>query len=599
MQRYSINKGYERKMNDICEQYLKKYEELLLMDIIQECVVKARPIEDTIKLGIMELINNTEDSVFKKQIQFVNRKKLINNDGKIIIDEYLESFNSSSFLRYEYIVEEEITREFFEQNSNLDSRYCNLNQDMSYKLINKNIELITKSLNDVINNCNIEELFFTLYIIINKVANLSSYLVLKLNDDKDFVKAPETLLYETFDNLEKEQLKIASSIIAEQKSACNKLFNIVYKIYLEKDVLEECESTNIDIISIFAKAMFWNRMMIYKKSNKLLYYNKGEITVENFHILQSINLSLKLENLMDDVIDLNFNEKIIQNIFDKYKELEGYSPNDLQEFIDNLFKFMQNLTGIDKNATTIFICTKEELSEKFLSFSNLEQHVVDKFIKILCLDTERLENANNKLSSKPIVKIKNDQYMISLPLLMQASTVFGNKFLDLNFIESPEIKKFITKNYDEILINDLVDVFNKKGIYVKEHVILTEIKNKDITKLFVKYVTQEIDLVYIHNKIMYFVEYKAWNINSYNLGDFSEEYFKVKNIVNSHESAIKIVKKYKKTYEKVFGEILHCVEDIKLIMVFQNPNAFNYLNDNKDVGMFTFNEFYKHIHELK
>lgn len=68
------------------------------------------------------------------------------------------------------------------------------------------------------------------------------------------------------------------------------------------------------------------------------------------------------------------------------------------------------------------------------------------------------------------------------------------------------------------------------------------------------------------------------------------EYKKVENCVKQHFAAMRIVEENKDAYRSIFGEIIDGIYKLCLIMVFQKPNAFEYLNTNENVKVLSLND---------
>ena len=185
--------------------------------------------------------------------------------------------------------------------------------------------------------------------------------------------------------------------------------------------------------------------------------------------------------------------------------------------------------------------------------------------------------------------------MTMIPLLLQAELTFGVRMLEQNFTKNVQVQKYINKHYNEDLIDELIETLTKKGIKSWKSLHLASVKNKRIRLLFVSGITEEIDFAYIKDEDLYIVEYKAWMIGTSNIKTFLSEYKRAENNVKSHYKAIEILKNHKDDYYEIFGQDIEKIRNIKLIMVFQNPNAFNYLNQDKNVTGFSFQEFKRSI----
>ncbi len=590
------------------ENNIHEYMDKLLSDIIDECVIRKMKNPDDF-LNVFEILLRKDDnSLFKKQIQFTN-KRMINHvvqDGdkfSINFEDAYKEFVFSSFSQTSSLFEEMITKINLNKESISRTEKLNLNQEEAAELLTKNIDLATAVLIDELKKNNIEEMLYTLYSIAGILSLVSSVTTVKIKYDKELYPYSDrddvvSLLLQTVENLDIEEMKKVSYIIGEHKYACDMLFNIIYKLYLVDENINEKSYELSSISWLFAKTMVLNKMEVFRQSNALLYERGDSLSVDNYLIYQSENLSDQLNKLFDEVISFSYNQNLINDIFDKYKKYEGFSPDNLSELNRCL---VEEFKLSDRQAVTKINIYPIEAFKNYIKDScNIAEKGVDTFFSALCLDVKAdLFDISNKISRTPLVLTKDNKVITMVPLLLQAEQMLGVRMLDQNFTNNPRVKKYISKHYNEDLIDELLNILRQKDITVWDRIHLASVSNKKIRTLFVSGITEEIDIAYIKDNILYFVEYKAWMIGSSNIKTFLGEYKKAENNVKSHYKAIEIVRSNINGYAEIFGQEINSIQDIRLIMVFQNPNAFNYLNKDKNVKGFSFEGFVKCINNIK
>lgn len=591
------------------ENNIHEYIDKLLTDIIDESIIRKIKNPNDFLNVFKILLCQDDNSLLKKQIQFVNTRMInhVVQDGNkfsINFEDAYQEFVFSSFSQTSSLFEKNITEINLSKESISSTEKLNLNQEEAAELLTKNIDFATAVLINELKKNNIEEMLYTLYSIAGILSLVSSVTAVKIkcgidkelypdNDRNDVV----SLLLQTVENLDIEEIKKVSYIIGEHKYACDMLFNIIYKLYLvDKNINDKLyELSNISWL--FAKTMVLNRMELFRQSNALLYERGDSLSVDNYLIYQSGNLSDRLNKLFDEVIRFNYNQNLINGVFDKYKKHEGFSPDNLSELNRCL---LEEFKLSDRQAVTKINIYPIEAFKNYIKEScNIAEKGVDTFFSALCLDVKAdLFDISNKISRTPLVLTKDNKVLTMVPLLLQAEQMLRVRMLDQNFTNNPRVKKYISKHYNEDLIDQLTDTLRHKDITVWDRIHLAAVSNKKIRTLFVSGITEEIDIAYIKDNILYFVEYKAWMSGSSNIKAFLGEYKKAENNVKSHYKAIEIVKNNINVYAEIFGQEINNIQDIRLLMVFQNPNAFNYLNKDKNVKGFSFEDFVKSVNNI-
>ncbi|BDB03636.1 hypothetical protein [Clostridium botulinum] len=581
------------------EIYIHEYIDKLTKEIIDECVLRKMINTTDLPKAFRILLDSKDNSLLKRQIQFSNKQiaSKVVRDGnklKINIEDAVQEFTFSTFHQLSILFEKIINRHNLDEENN--AKKYNLNQEKAAKLLTKNIDSMSLLILDEIKKSNVEKLLLTFYSIAGILSLVSGITTIKTKfeikeklweaDNKD---DSISLLLNTVQNLNIEEMKKVSYIVGEHKYACDMLFNIVYKMYLCNDDKDDNSHKSFDISSLFAKVMVLNKMKLFRQSNALLYERGDFISIEDFILNQKGNLANKFMQFFEETIRFNYNESLINGVFDKYKKYEGFSPDNLSELNEGLMKHFQ--MSDKKVIAKINICSVENFKNYIKNVCNITEKGIDTFFSALCLEVNSdLFNMSNKISRTPLVLTKDYRVITMIPLLLQAEQTLGVRMLEQNFTKNVQVKKYIRKHYNEDLIDELIDIFTKKRIQVWKSVHLASVKNKKIRSLFISGITEEIDIAYFRDGVLYFVEYKAWMTGASNIKAFLSEYN-----VKKHYKAMRVVKNYIDDYTEIFGQNIKKIHDIKLIMVFQNPTAFNYLNEDKNVRGSSFQEFKKII----
>lgn len=601
--------------NTFMEKYLQEYMEKLTKTVIGFKL--SRNTESEKYLGeVANSIRNGNETLLKKQIDLLSlegMKHIQIKNNTIMIDYkalFLESMNANFNVRSNFDEKNLVQAVFPLMNLSdaLDNETCiKLNKNEAEKFLRINVEIMEKQIKDEIIKSDIEELLYSIYMIADRLSLISEivYTKVKMKGElrkTDYSASPETppftLLVQSINEMNTEELINTSFIIGEQKYFCDVLFNIIYEIYRQNSY-NNLNETKIkaDISSLFSKISIMCKMDIYMKSNALLYEQGETLEIKDFNILQSGDLSQKLEKLMIELSEFNYDERLTSKIQEKYKEVEGFNASDLITLIE--FLSSQNIAK--KAQIKIESYPIDKFKEGIAKVCGLNKSAIDKFIHSLTIEcsSRKFMDAKNKISIKPIVPIANDRIMLSIPLLMQAYLRFGARMLQQNFTDNARLKTYISKNYDEALISELIDELNRHNVKNWNHVQLNSINDKTIKSMFnVKGVTNEMDIAYLSKNILYFVEYKTWMISSFSISSMLNEFKKAEKHVKSHQNAIKIVNENREAFSIIFGNELLSITEIKLVMVFQNPNAFNHLNKSNNVIGVSFKDFKDSIKQL-
>lgn len=507
---------------------------------------------------------------------------------------FLKSFNS---LYKETNLNHSKLLSLAEENSVLKNRGIPQNQVLSKIEANKLLTEVKKisidSLEDEIKKYDPEILMFLFYGIADQLALLSSIALHKLetgtNSNFSVVKNdPYSILTALISNMDSNYIIEISNETGREKNLIDIIFNLVYKTYVNQQKEEKSSyPSKIDIRRIYQLAYMVMKSNILLKSNELLYEQGESLIIKDWTFIQSGNFEEKILRTRVDIAEFNYKEDTVCKVFEEYSKREGFCADDLLAFAK---------ISAQSREARIHLKTfdRENLKNSILKVTNVRDYGIDRFLDVLILkkDVEHITDSTNKISVRPFVELNNGTVLYSESLLMQASILLQIRMLQQSFTSNKKLQKFISKNYDEAGIADLIMGLEKVDLPYLEHVNLDKIKAQHIKSLInIKGITKEFDLIFIKNNILYVIEYKTWKISSHNIIQVLNEQKKISKNIASHIKAIEILKAYPKEFKKLFGEGFNQYYKIELIMVFQNPTAFKYLNKSKEVKVFSPREF--------
>lgn len=596
--------------------YISEYTEILTKSILDFYLCSNKSNNDYL-LNIYKEFNDIQStSLLKKQV-----KAVIANTSKYV------TFNTNNELTidFESIISEVTNSNFIMKNQREEKKLniCTLLEINKVHLIKEKVNVISgkeeaiailklnmkniqSELIAEVSKYDVEELLYTIYAIADRLSIISQIIAVRVKNG-ELTNIPSdnssnnqmVLLIQSLDNMNTKELLNASHIVGEQKYYCDIIFNIAYKMYLGRDKNKIFSGDNrADILSLFSKASVACKMDMLLQSNELLYKRGEYLELNDLILFQGGGLSDKLNNIMDEIIEFNYDKSLTSKVLEKYKQYEGFSANNLMEFMNILNK------GISESPIQAEIRVQTYPFDKFregiLSVCSLEECGVDKFIDSLVLKTsDKFIDSTNKISIFPLIKLDDNRIMVSPPLLLQAYYKLSVRMLQQSFTNNIKLKRYIRKHYDEALIDVLIDELNNKNINNWGHVCLDKISDSAIKSLISqKGVTKEIDIAYIIKDTLYFVEYKTWMISAFSIQSMLKEYKKADEYVKSHLKAIEIISRNKNAFRCLFGDEIELINNIQLIMVFQNPNSFNYLNKNPNVIGMSFKNFKESIKSL-
>lgn len=579
---------------------LNNYIEKLTKTILSASLVKGRDLQETLLENITFLLDNNNNSLQRKQLLFMikgldkNYKDeseglKVNIEG-IINDTIRSNYNLElDSEEQDIIIEALLDNRIYISEKSLIMK---LDRDEAEKILKSCYSIAKVKLDKELSSCNFEETLYAVYgaaDVLSHASNLS-YSKMKLNEnsEKDYGTSNDfSLLMTSLSYMKRNELLQASYIIGSQKYYCDMLFNYIYRNYHVDGI---SEGTGIADVSILFKYIgLMAKFDLILQSSSLLYENNEYIFIEDFKINQSGNFNKKLEEFYNDVIDFKYDEESTKLVFEKYKLIEGFNSDSIFSLINGLER--NKSEPASRVTTSLQTYSYNELKDFTSKVCSIDDDKVNNFLKSLTLAETSTDKFNfkEKVSVTPIVQLKNERVLISIPMLLQSAVLFNARLLQQSFTDNNQLKKFIQKNYDEVNITKIEKSILDKGIPCWANVYLNKVKSKELREEFnVKGNTTELDIAYIYDKKLYVLEYKTWRVSLYSVRDFLNELKKVNNHAIRVKNALCIVQKNQRMFETIFGEQLRDVEEIKLVMVFQNPNAYNYFNNDSEISAISY-----------
>ena len=583
---------------------LKEYFERVLLTILHLQFSIRNPLKDKNELlNMMKILLDEDDnSLLKRQLKRISNVGIehIKQDEKGFEINFNEFF--SSYVSNDFTMKDTLQEQIYNESALLElnitlmdySKKTKLKKEIIEKILLYNKKSVESSIRSECEKYNIEELLITLYLIADKLSILSSiiYSRLKLKEKIEFNNQKDdtmTLLAQTLVSMNDSELLLISAFIGDQKLYCDTLFNIIYTKYIETESQQlEC-SEPVDILSLFSEVTFWCKMDMLLESTALLYERSQYLYMENLIINPSGNFQDKLLSFMRETLQNAVGDELISNLQDMYRRFEGFNSNNLMELIRYLQKEQEarNLKG-----TELEIFPVEKLKYVVKNSCDIAEFGIDKLLDSITLkdSTREGKDYKNKISIRPLVKLKNERIILTIPLLLQAYPLLNKRMSQQSFTQNKRLQKYFKKNYDEVYIGKIADELKLRNIMYWKNLNLDKVANKQVKALFVKGITREIDLAFINDNVLYFVEYKNWGTTAFSIRNMLNEYKKVENCVKQHFAAMRIVEENKDAYRSIFGEIIDGIYKLCLIMVFQKPNAFEYLNTNENVKVLSLND---------
>lgn len=469
-----------------------------------------------------------------------------------------------------------------------------LDKGRANELLEKIKNTYLKNLEQEIKKYDLEILLYLFYSLATRLSVLSllTFHNINTNDTNDLPlnqEDPYSILTTVISNMDTNNIIQTSKHIGREKQLIDIIFNLIYKVYINsQQENQRPNQTDIDIREIYKLASMVMKSNLFLKSNELLYEQGESLLIKDWNLVQSGSFEHYMQSTFSDVVEFNYNMDIVDKVFKQYSKREGFCPQDLTDFIN--FSFQSHHKGTDIHLKNI---KKKGLKEGILEVTNIKDYGIDRFLDILTLkESNDIAHKVHKISLQPFVELKNDMILYSDYMLLQARQTLPTRMLQQSFTSNKKLKKFISTNYDEAGIKDLAKSLEKKGLAYLEHVCIDKIQNHDIkTLLETKGITKEFDLIFKKNKVLYIVEYKTWKIQFQNISQVLNELKKIQLNIDSHLKAINIINEYSNEFKDFFGKEFAEYNRIELIMVFQNPTSFKYLNKSNEVNVLSPNEF--------
>lgn len=361
------------------------------------------------------------------------------------------------------------------------------------------------------------------------------------------------LLLESINDMSQEQLLIFSSIVGEQKSLINVLLNFSVESYNTNNNKMD-NVLDIQLEKLLSRGYLLTIIDMYIQSNEILYEYGEFVQIENGHILQSGNFSEIMLKIQKEIVDseLDIENEIAKNIQHKYQKLEGFSS-------EGILVLCNVISQIQKNRSNQGQCMLETFPRKefikVLTKYGFTQEGSERLIDLITLDYKGNSSIdyNNRVSTYPLVKLKEDRILCSVGMLQQSYLRLNARMMSQSLAKNHRLQEYISKKCDEYLIGSIVNALQEKSVQTWEHVHLDRVKNEVVKELIgQKGITKEIDVVYRIENVLYFIEYKSWAVACHSIRDLFNEYKKVEKYVISHNKAIEIIDLNRNAFDEIF-----------------------------------------------
>ncbi|TKI86363.1 hypothetical protein [Bacillus mycoides] len=565
-------------------EYTKEYIDILGKTIIRDYISNNENIRSNImEAGVSDILSGENSKTLPKAIlDYLVPKGSSNTVFDLVSDLIRTDYRLSVQLKEQLV----LSKMDIPDNKVFD-------KGDAYEFLTKIKEIYEYELEEEIKNYVPDLLVFIFYSIANQLAFLSVLNHYKLNttSNNDFSFYGEnttSMLLSLISTMDVQGIIQTSAHIGREKQIIDIIFNLTYKLYNVQKPEEKAEyKMEIDIQKIYELAHMVMKANILLKSNGLLYEGGEVLKIQKGVLVQSGDFAQKMNATLLDIVNFNYNQDIVNEVLRQYSKREGFCPNDLNKFVE---------WSIKENGlrTCLSTRTRNELRDLVLMETNVKEYGVDRFLDVLTLkkDKNEITHHSNKLSILPFVELEYGIFLYADNLLLQATQMLGPRMLQNSFTANKKLKDFIKKNYDEIGIKDLVNELERADFPHLAHVDIGKVNNPDVRKLLsAKGITKEFDLVFTKDNILYVVEYKTWKISSFNIMQILNEQKKITGFIEKHKKAIKIIENHPKEFKELFGEKINEYNKIELVMVFQNPTAFKYLNNSKEVKVTSPKEF--------
>lgn len=458
-------------------------------------------------------------------------------------------------------------------------------------LLNEYRERLNKELSGANKEC-ILSIIYGISSILSYISVNSIYLFKhKVTDTEEKDKSIQNMIIDSIGLIYNEAELEINEIFGLEKKSCEYLINLILN---EKFNYAEIKKSRLNIENIF---LFTNKIVetltLKKSINNLSHYGT-KLRIRGNILCFDNNFTDRIKSYADkayeSTIDLNSVEA--KKIFIEFEKKEGYSINILEKYVNELDNKNLNINCIGNLVEDNFLyfdinlCTGASIESikkiiQALSLKRIEKNIEDDIFSI-----------NNRIFRTPIIKISN-YFLISNYLLIEASHYFRYRILRKELSSNGDLKKKITKLYDERELSNLKMLLEKYEVFGGINLKLQSIK--EVKSLFTKDgVSKEIDFYFIFNKTLYTMEYKNQDIDR-NIYDISKTYNRNEGYVNKHLRMIEIIKKNKVSFEKAFRKEF---VDIKSFLVFKYKNSFPDFYRGSDIFSCSYKEFYNWCEEF-
>ena len=469
-----------------------------------------------------------------------------------------------------------------------------LSRENAEKLVDFNIKHTTGAIEVEVKKWNVDRLYYSVFVISSILAMISSiiYSRLVLKEESINVSVQEGnigLIIRTILEMSDQELKSVSFLIGQEKLNSDALFNVISNIYHGNSEEHNERVEAADILELYTKSSLLVKMKQYQDSLALMYEKSYFLYIHDYIIWASDNFQIYLQKYFDDIINYHLPEGLDNDLQKNYTKYLGYSAHDLMKFATYLVEEQRkrNLNGFQIEAYL-----EENLINELSNICKITEEGAKRLIEAVTLShSDKKVDYKNKLSIFPLVKLNNNQILVSVPLLIQAYPMLIKRMSQRSFSNNKRMQKYFDKVYDEFLLQKIENAFEERKITCQMNIHLDQISDKRVKQIFSKGITREFDLSFLFNGILYVVEYKNWATSAFSIRTMLNEYKKVENVVSEHMKAFEIIKNNCDIYQSVFKCSKAAIDNIRLIMVFQKPNAYYYLGNEDNVLVYVINEF--------
>lgn len=465
----------------------------------------------------------------------------------------------------------------------------------AYAILNSLSNQYSNTIRNILSGFSREELtkIFIAY------ANSISYICMQSyewSSNSYFDKNKMNLISQTLHIIEKNKVSDLRYFFGSDKKVFEYLIH--YVLNCEFDLKEKTSrNSTLNIKDLLYVTNLFLNIEQQKKYIDFLYENKGSMTLEDELLRIEDSFAKDISKYFSSTAEFkrDIESKELDEIYQAFEEIRGYSPFILEEYIHNYDdKFLETrtiITFIEKEALV------EDIYHKTGRDKVAIQLMLDDLTLRKCPKNGLLKSTfsdDNRLFRTPLIENKS-YYIVPFNIFVESALYFRQRILKNHLKKGldKKIKRLVERNYDEYDLQRLNVVLAEKNVIGNINFDLN--KFTECKKLFElnPSISQEIDFYYIKNNTLHLMELKNREMDK-NLYGLSQSLSKAKkNITRMNERRLFILK-YKDIFQKILGDRFDTVE---LYLVNKNPhyldNTFNY---EYKISIFRFEDFYEYIH---